>query len=92
MRGLIDRKGEQFAYFEGEVLYTLEGDVTGRIEGEFIVDTGRKSHVAHRGGRCLFARQQRNNRISRQRSAGSLRALKGRFDANRIERWGTISA
>ncbi len=38
MRGLIDRKGEQFAYFEGEVLYTLQGDVTGRIEGEFIVD------------------------------------------------------
>jgi hypothetical protein len=39
MRGLIDRKGEQFAYFEGNVLYTLDGDVTGRIEGDYIVDT-----------------------------------------------------
>lgn len=38
MRGLIDRKGEQFAYFEGKTLYTLEGDPTGRIEGEFVVD------------------------------------------------------
>ena len=38
MRGLIDRKGEQFAYFDGNVLYTLDGDPTGRIEGEFIVD------------------------------------------------------
>jgi 4-fold beta flower protein len=38
MRGLIDRKGEQFAYFEGATLYTLEGEPTGRIEGEFIVD------------------------------------------------------
>ena len=38
MRGLIDRKGEQFAYLEGVVLYTLEGQPTGRLEGEFIVD------------------------------------------------------
>ncbi len=39
MRGLIDRKGEQFAYLQGSVLYTLEGEPTGRLEGEFIVDT-----------------------------------------------------
>jgi hypothetical protein len=38
MKGLIDRKGEQFAYFEGANLYTLDGAPTGRIEGEFIVD------------------------------------------------------
>ena len=38
MRGLIDRKGEQFAYFEGTTLYTLDGEPTGHIEGEFIVD------------------------------------------------------
>ena len=38
MRGLIDRKGEQFAYFEGNNLYTLDVEPTGRIEGEFIVD------------------------------------------------------
>lgn len=39
MRGLVDRKGEQFAYLQGNVLYTLEGEPTGRLEGEFIVDT-----------------------------------------------------
>jgi len=39
MRGLVDRKGEQFAYLQGSVLYTLDGEVTGRLEGEYIVDT-----------------------------------------------------
>lgn len=38
MRGLIDRKGEQFAYLQGNTLYTLEDEPTGRLEGEFIVD------------------------------------------------------
>ncbi|MCB8922502.1 MAG: hypothetical protein H6662_13030 [Ardenticatenaceae bacterium] len=42
MRGLIDRKGEQFAYLEGTILYTLEGEPTGRLEGEFILDLGGK--------------------------------------------------
>ena len=42
MRGLIDRKGEQFAYLQGSVLYTLEGEATGRWEGEFIVDLSGK--------------------------------------------------
>lgn len=37
-RGLHDRKGELFAYLQGNTLYTLEGEVTGRIEGDFIVD------------------------------------------------------
>lgn len=39
-RGLHDRKGELFAYLEGLTLYTLEGEMTGRIEGDYIVDTG----------------------------------------------------
>ncbi len=42
MRGLIDRKGEQFAYLEGTTLYTLDGEPTGRLEGSFIVDLGGK--------------------------------------------------
>lgn len=38
MRGLVDKKGEQFAYVEGTAVYTLEGDLTGRIAGEFVLD------------------------------------------------------
>ena len=38
-RGLLDRKGELFAYLEGYNLYTLEGDLTGRLEGNYILDT-----------------------------------------------------
>jgi hypothetical protein len=37
-RGLHDRRGELFAYLEGGQLYTLEGELTGRLEGDFIVD------------------------------------------------------
>jgi hypothetical protein len=37
-RGLIDRKGELFAYLDGTTLYTLEGEATGRWEGDFIID------------------------------------------------------
>jgi hypothetical protein len=40
MRGLIDRKGEQFAYFDGNTLYTLQGEPTGRLQGDFVVDLG----------------------------------------------------
>lgn len=38
-RGLHDRKGELFAYLEGNTLYTLEGEMTGRLEGDYVVDT-----------------------------------------------------
>jgi hypothetical protein len=38
MRGLIDQKGEQFAYLIGDMLYTLEGEPSGRLEDEYIVD------------------------------------------------------
>jgi hypothetical protein len=38
MRGLIDKKGEQFAYFVGDTLYTLDDEPTGRLEEAFIVD------------------------------------------------------
>jgi len=38
MRGLVDKKGEQFAYFVGNTLYTLEDEPTGRLEKTFIVD------------------------------------------------------
>lgn len=38
-RGLLDTKGELFAYLEGNTLYSLEGDVTGRLEGSYILDT-----------------------------------------------------
>jgi len=38
MRGLVDKKGEQFAYFVGNTLYTLEDEPTGRLEEAFIVD------------------------------------------------------
>jgi len=37
-RGLVDKKGELFAYLEGNTLYTLEGEATGRLQGNFIVD------------------------------------------------------
>lgn len=42
MRGLIDRRGEQFGYFQGDVLYTLDDVATGRIEDEYIVDMAGK--------------------------------------------------
>ncbi len=38
MRGLIDRKGEQFAYIVGNVVYTLDDEPTGRLEDNFILD------------------------------------------------------
>jgi hypothetical protein len=37
-RGLVDKKGELFAYLEGTTLYTLDGEATGRLKGDFIVD------------------------------------------------------
>lgn len=38
MRGLIDHKGECFAYVEGDQLYTLEGELAGYLRGRLIVD------------------------------------------------------
>ncbi len=38
MRGLIDRKGEQFGYLVGNTLFTLDDEPTGRLEGDYIVD------------------------------------------------------
>jgi hypothetical protein len=38
MRGLIDRKGEQFAFLQGDTLFTLDGEPTGYLRGEFIED------------------------------------------------------
>ncbi len=38
MRALIDRKGEQFGYVVDNVLYTLDDEPTGRVEGEFVLD------------------------------------------------------
>lgn len=37
-RGLMDRNGELFAYLRGNTLYTLDDEVTGRVEGDFVVD------------------------------------------------------
>jgi hypothetical protein len=42
MRGLVDPKGEQFAYLIGNTLYTLDGEPSGRLEGEYIVDLAGK--------------------------------------------------
>lgn len=42
MRGLIDRKGEQFAYLIGDVLYTMDDEPSGRLEGEYILDLAGK--------------------------------------------------
>ena len=42
MRGLIDRKGEQFAYLIGNVLYTMDDEPSGLLEGETIVDLAGK--------------------------------------------------
>ncbi|MGH2536394.1 MAG: hypothetical protein ACRDHL_03270 [Candidatus Promineifilaceae bacterium] len=38
-RPLRDRKGETFAFLEGERLLTLDGELSGRLEGGYILDT-----------------------------------------------------
>jgi hypothetical protein len=38
-RGLLDTKGELFAYLEGDRLFSLDGEWTGRLAGNYIVDT-----------------------------------------------------
>ncbi len=42
MRGLVDRKGEQFAYLIGDTLFTMDGEPSGRLEGDAIVDLAGK--------------------------------------------------
>ena len=37
-RGLIDPKGEQFGYIYSGTLYTLDDEVTGRLQGSYILD------------------------------------------------------
>lgn len=50
-RGLHDRKGELFAYLEGDILYTLDGEITGRLAGDFILDTaGNQVWRVHQDG------------------------------------------
>jgi hypothetical protein len=50
-RGLMDRKGELFAYLQGDSLFSLDGEMTGRLDGNFIVDTAgnRVWRVYHDG-------------------------------------------
>jgi hypothetical protein len=38
IRALIDNKGEAFAYLRDGVLFTMEGESTGRVEGNLVVD------------------------------------------------------
>ena len=38
MRGIIDRKGELFAYEKNGTLYTLEDEPSGYLQGDFVVD------------------------------------------------------
>jgi hypothetical protein len=38
MQSVFDRRGEQFAYLVGGMLYTLMNQPTGRLEQGFIVD------------------------------------------------------
>jgi hypothetical protein len=38
MRGIYGRKGEQFAYLQGDKLFTLEDEHTGYLREKYIVD------------------------------------------------------
>lgn len=38
MRGVIDRKGEQFAYVQGNTLFTLAGEPSGYLRDKFVED------------------------------------------------------
>ena len=50
-RGLLDTKGELFAYLEGDLLFSLDGELTGRLEGGYIVDTaGNRVWLVQRDG------------------------------------------
>ncbi|MCO5187806.1 MAG: hypothetical protein M9941_08275 [Anaerolineae bacterium] len=38
MRGIVDHKGEQFGYLDGNRLYTLDGETSGFLREGYIVD------------------------------------------------------
>jgi hypothetical protein len=38
MRGIVDPNGEQFGYVRGDLLYTLDDEVSGRIKGQYVED------------------------------------------------------
>ncbi len=38
MRGVVDRKGEQFGYVIGDRLFTLDDELAGRLTAEYVVD------------------------------------------------------
>ena len=38
MRGIVSPKGEQFGYLLGDVLYPIEDEPSGRLQGQYIVD------------------------------------------------------
>lgn len=38
MRGLVSPKGEQFGYLVGNLLYTMDDEPSGRLEGDHVVD------------------------------------------------------
>jgi hypothetical protein len=54
MRGIVDRKGEQFAYLQGNTVYTLDGEPTGYVQGEFIVDLAG-NRVWHIVGDAIYS-------------------------------------
>lgn len=37
-RGIVDNKGEQFAYVEGDTVFTYEGEASGRLGKNYIYD------------------------------------------------------
>lgn len=37
-RGIVDKKGEVFAFLEGDSVFTLDGEKSGRVAAGFIVD------------------------------------------------------
>jgi hypothetical protein len=38
MRGIVDRKGEQFGYVIGDRLFTLDDEPSGHLTREYVVD------------------------------------------------------
>ena len=50
-RGVYDYKGELFAFLEGSTLFTMDGEITGSLEGDYILDTaGNRVWRVHDSG------------------------------------------